>query len=99
MISCNKQSKKKIDKIRQTVELIYSRATTNAKGGDFVLMHPTEATAKALDKIIKTLKQNGLKITTISENIVEDVTKLTPNMATQETATNITTITRLDINL
>ncbi|MDE6583157.1 MAG: polysaccharide deacetylase family protein [Clostridia bacterium] len=50
-------------------ELIYTRATKNAKGGDFVLMHPTEATAKALDRIIKTLKQKGLKITTISENI------------------------------
>lgn len=63
------EGKDTIDWRDKDSELIYSRATANAKGGDFVLMHPTEATAKSLDRIIKTLKQKGLKITTISENI------------------------------
>lgn len=50
-------------------ELIYSRAIKNCKGGDFVLMHPTEATKNALDKIIKTLKQQGFELCTVSENL------------------------------
>lgn len=49
--------------------LIYSRAVKNVKGGDLILMHPTEATAKALPKIIKTIKEKGLNLTTVSENI------------------------------
>lgn len=49
--------------------LIYNRAIKNASGGDLVLMHPTEATAKALPKIIDSLHEKGLKITTVSENI------------------------------
>ena len=49
--------------------LIYQRAVKNCKGGDFVLMHPTEATRDALDKIIKTLKCQGLELCTVSENL------------------------------
>ncbi len=50
-------------------EVIYSRAIKNCKGGDFVLMHPTEATKNALDRIIKTLKQQGFELCTVSENL------------------------------
>lgn len=50
-------------------DLIYNRATKNTKGGDFILMHPTEATKDALDKIIKTLKNQGFQLCTVSENI------------------------------
>ena len=50
-------------------ELIYNRAIKNCKGGDFVLMHPTEATKNALDRIIKTLKAKGFNLCTVSENI------------------------------
>ncbi len=49
--------------------LIYNRAVKNASGGDLVLMHPTEATLKALPKIIDTLQEKGLKITPVSQNI------------------------------
>ncbi len=49
--------------------LIYNRAVKNASGGDLVLMHPTEATLKALPKIIDTLLGNGLTLTTVSQNI------------------------------
>ena len=36
-------------------------------GGDLVLMHPTAATAAALDSIIKTIKENGLDVAPVSE--------------------------------
>lgn len=52
-------------------ELIYSRAVKDAKGGDFVLMHPTLKTLEALEKIILTLQDKGLKITTVSDNLSE----------------------------
>ncbi len=50
-------------------EIIYQRAVKNCKGGDFVLMHPTEATKNALDRIIKTLKAQGFVLTTVSDNL------------------------------
>ena len=49
--------------------VIYERAIKNCKGGDFVLMHPTEATMNALDKIIKTLKSKGFELCPVSENL------------------------------
>ena len=49
--------------------LIYSRAVKDAKGGDLVLMHPTECTKNALPKIIATLQDKGLNITTVSETL------------------------------
>ena len=52
-------------------ELIYSRAIKNCKGGDFVLMHPTKATAEALDRIIKTLKQQGFELCTVGDNLAQ----------------------------
>ena len=50
-------------------ELIYKRAIKNCKGGDLVLMHPTEATKNALDRIIKDIKGKGFELCTVSENI------------------------------
>ena len=50
--------------------LIYNRAIKNCKGGDFVLMHPTQATKDALDGIIKTLKGQGFELCTVSENLL-----------------------------
>lgn len=49
--------------------LIYNRAVKNANGGDLILMHPTEATVKALPNIIDKLQSEGFNITTVSENI------------------------------
>ncbi|MGN1200946.1 MAG: polysaccharide deacetylase family protein [Candidatus Caccovivens sp.] len=49
--------------------LIYNRAVKNCKGGDFVLMHPTEATKNALPNIIKTLQEQGFELCTVSENL------------------------------
>ena len=49
--------------------LIYSRAVKNAKGGDLILMHPTEATVEALPKIIEYFQANNFNLTTVSKNI------------------------------
>lgn len=49
--------------------LIYNRAVKNPSGGDLILMHPTEATVKALPKIIEKLQNDGFYLTTVSENI------------------------------
>ncbi len=58
-----------IDWRDQDSDLIYERAIKNCKGGDFILMHPTEATKNALDRIIKTLKSQGFELCTVSENL------------------------------
>jgi len=50
-------------------QLIYNRAVKDAKGGDLVLMHPTEKTLEALPEILQTLKNQGLNVTTVSETI------------------------------
>lgn len=55
-----------IDWRDQDVDTIYNRAIKNAKSGDLILMHPTKCTAEALPRIIKTLKSQGLNITTVT---------------------------------
>lgn len=47
--------------------LIKKRATKNITGGELVLMHPTAATAAALDDIISTIEDKGLIVTTVSD--------------------------------
>ena len=59
-----------IDWRDQDENLIIERATKNASSGDLVLMHPTEKTAKALPTIIKTLKEKGFNLTTVSQTII-----------------------------
>ncbi len=49
--------------------LIYNRAIKNPKGGDLILMHPTECTLNALENIISFYTQSGYKLTTVSQNI------------------------------
>jgi len=49
--------------------LSYSRAVKNAKGGDLILMHPSNATLLSLDNIIDFYVQKGFNLTTVSKNI------------------------------
>jgi len=49
--------------------VIYERAIKNMQGGDLVLMHPTQATANALPRILDYCKQNGYNVTTVSNNL------------------------------
>ncbi len=62
-------SKDTIDWRDKDENLIFERATKNSENGDLILMHPTEATVKALPKIINNLVEKGFKLTTVSENI------------------------------
>lgn len=50
-------------------ELIYNRAVTLMKGGDLILMHPTENTVQATERIIEYAINHGLKITTVSDTL------------------------------
>ncbi len=61
-----------IDWRDKDADLIYSRAVKDAKGGDLILMHPTECTLNALERIIVTLKEQGFQLTTVSDNLSEE---------------------------
>lgn len=52
-------------------ELIFTRATKNIEGGDFVLMHPTQHTTNALPRILQFYASNGFSVVTVSQNIGE----------------------------
>lgn len=64
-------SKDTIDWRDKDSALIYKRATKEVKVGDFILMHPMEATVAALDDILNYYGDNGLKTVTVSENLQE----------------------------
>lgn len=49
--------------------LIYERAVKNIKGGDLILMHPTDCTVEALPRILDYLRANGLKAASVSQTI------------------------------
>lgn len=53
--------------------LIYKRAVKNIKGGDLILMHPTECTLNALERIIAEVFSAGLRIAPVSEVLESDV--------------------------
>ncbi len=48
-------------------ELIYKRAVKNLRGGDLILMHPTECTVKALERIVIETFAHGLRIAPVGE--------------------------------
>lgn len=56
-----------IDWRDKNTELIYKRATEKIKGGDLVLMHPTADTLEALERIIDTISEKGLTVSTVTE--------------------------------
>lgn len=62
-------SRDTIDWRDKDVNLIYTRATDKLKKGEFVLMHPTECTVKALPKILTYIRDNGLSAVTVSQNL------------------------------
>ena len=62
-------SKDTIDWRDKNASLIYSRATKNIKGGEFVLMHPMKETADALDDILTYYETCSLRAVTVSENL------------------------------
>ena len=62
-------SRDTIDWRDKDASLIYSRATKNIKGGEFVLMHPMKETADALDDILTYYETCALRAVTVSENL------------------------------
>ena len=50
-------------------DLVYKRATQDTQSGELILMHPTEHTLKALEKILIYYKNSGLKPMPAGENI------------------------------
>ena len=58
-----------IDWRDKDADLIYQRAIKNAKGGDLILMHPTEKTLEALPKIIDYFQSNGFNLTTVTQTL------------------------------
>lgn len=50
--------------------VVYERATKNTVGGELILMHPTQHTLQALEKIVQYYINNGFCLTTVSENIL-----------------------------
>lgn len=67
-------SKDTIDWRDKDEKKIISRATKDLAGGDFILMHPKPHTLKALSEIIKTCKNRGFSLVTVSENLKENLT-------------------------
>ena len=64
-------SRDTIDWRDKDTKLIFSRATKNLKSGEFVLMHPTDCTVKALPQILSYIRDNGLNAVTVSQNLGE----------------------------
>ncbi len=62
-------SKDTIDWRDKNSDLIFKRATENVKSGDFILMHPTQHTLLAFEKILLYHINNGFELVTISENL------------------------------
>ena len=63
-------SKDTIDWRDKNEELIYTRATKDVKAGALVLMHPMEATVKALPRILKEYNSRNLRAITVGENLL-----------------------------
>jgi peptidoglycan/xylan/chitin deacetylase (PgdA/CDA1 family) len=61
-----------IDWRDKDVSTIINRATNALAAGDFVLMHPTDCTVKALPTILQYIKENGFLTQTVSENLGEE---------------------------
>ena len=54
---------------RDQADEIRARAVKNMKNGDLILLHPSRETLCALRQIIKTIRDAGFNITTVSEAI------------------------------
>ena len=65
-------SRDTIDWRDKNASLVYTRATKDIEGGEFVLMHPMEATADALGDILTYYKTHSLRAVTVSENLQDN---------------------------
>jgi probable sporulation protein (polysaccharide deacetylase family) len=61
-----------VDWRKPTPDALITRVMSKIDNGAMVLMHPTESTAKSLDRLITQIKQKNLKIGTVSELMSEE---------------------------
>lgn len=61
-----------IDWRKPAPDELINRVMTKIDNGSMVLMHPTESTAKSLDRLIALIKQKNLTIGTVSELLSEE---------------------------
>lgn len=61
-----------IDWQKPTPEVLINRVMKKIDNGAMVLMHPTESTAKSLDRLITQMKEKDLKIGTVTELMDEE---------------------------
>jgi probable sporulation protein (polysaccharide deacetylase family) len=61
-----------VDWQKPSPETLINRVMTKIDKGSMVLMHPTESTAKSLDRLITLIEQKNLKIGTVSELMSEE---------------------------
>ena len=51
--------------------VVYERATKNTSGGELILIHPTQHTLQALEKIVQYYQNTGLKIVTVGQMLAD----------------------------
>ena len=61
-----------IDWQKPSPDVLVQRVMSKIGNGSIILMHPTEATAKSMDRLIKLIKQKGLEIGTVSSLMDEE---------------------------
>lgn len=64
-------SRDTIDWRDNDAQIIYKRATEGLSSGEFILMHPMEASVSALPDILGYITANGLKAVTVPQNLGE----------------------------
>lgn len=61
-----------VDWKKPTPDALINRVMSKIDNGSMVLMHPTDTTAKSLDRLITLIKQKNLKIGTVSQLMNEE---------------------------
>jgi probable sporulation protein (polysaccharide deacetylase family) len=61
-----------IDWQKPTPDQLINRVISKIENGSMVLMHPTESTAKSLDRLITLIEEKGLRIGTVSDLMSEE---------------------------
>lgn len=61
-----------VDWQKPTPDVLIKRVMTKVGNGSLILMHPTESTAKALDRLITLIEEKNLTIGTVTDLMEED---------------------------
>ena len=61
-----------IDWQKPTPDVLTQRVLSKMHKGAFVLMHPTESTARSMETLIVNIKEKGLHLKTVTESLKEE---------------------------